>query len=230
MQRDEHGVGLGVRVELAAAVLVALKRLQGTGLQRHLPRLAELRAAHHQHAIGDVDVIAVQAQRLADPQAGGREQPHQRLVGGGPQRLTDRAASGVHQPQHLVVCVDERRPPCPRDADQAGRRDLGARVDSGEVAREPADGRHPVAGDGAARWPVAVQRPRQCRRDGDVLVLAGVEMLDEPRQLAGGVVELVTEHPPQPQVIVQVAGQGAHDVAPGQGRATCRRRPRSTLA
>ena len=230
-QRHEHGVGGRVRVELQAAVLVALKRFQRAGVQGHLARLAELRAADDQDRVGGVDVVAMEVeQRLADPQSGGSEQPEQGLVGGGPRGAGGSTARGMHERQLVLVGVDERCWPSARDADQAGWRHLGAGVDPGQIASEPAHRRHPMAGDGAARRPVTVQRPLQRRRDGDVLVAGGVEILDEPRQLASGVVELVPEHPPQPQIVLQLPGEGAHRVAPGHGRATWRSRPRSTLA
>ena len=213
-QRDKQGVCLGVRVELAAALLIALQRLQGAGLQRHVARLAELRTADEQGSASPSSMSsAIWTQRLADAQAGGRQQPDQRLVGRGAQRLADRAARRGHQRQRVVVCVDERRAPRARDPDQAGRRHLGARVDPGEIAREPADGCHPMAGDGAASGPVAVQRPRERRGRRHVVAVAGVEILHEPRQLASGIVELVAEQAPQPQIVIEVAGQRAHGVA-----------------
>ena len=57
-----------------------------------------------------------------------------------------------------------------------------------------------------------------------------VEIGHEPRQQPVRFRELVTERAAQPQVLVEVLLKDGHRAAPGHGRATCRNRPRSTLA
>lgn len=75
VQRHEQRLCAGIRAEPPSGVVVALERVNGGRVERHEPGLAELRLADPQHPLGGVQITAVQAQRLADPHAGRREQP-----------------------------------------------------------------------------------------------------------------------------------------------------------
>jgi hypothetical protein len=51
--------------------------------------------------VAGIDVFAIKADRLAEPQAAGRQQPEQRLVGGGHQWRAQ-FARGAHQANDLL--------------------------------------------------------------------------------------------------------------------------------
>ena len=131
-----------------------------------------------------------------------------------------------------LVGVDERRSAVPPQADQPGRRDLGARVDPGEVAREPADDQQPHRRHDAAGRHVTVPAPTRAPASiGHDLGADSVEVRDEPRQQAGVLVELEPERASQPQVVIDVLGEAwSSQSLPATAAATWRSRSRSTLA
>jgi hypothetical protein len=67
-------------VGTVAAAEVAAKGAQRARVQRQLARLVELAVAHDQHAGLEIDVVAVQGDRLADPHPGDGEQADQGLI------------------------------------------------------------------------------------------------------------------------------------------------------
>ena len=83
---DEEARLLRPWLELIAQPGVVLQRRHAAGVQGHQPGLAELGLADQQHALGPVDVAAVELDRLTDPQPAGRKQPDQGVVGRRPQR------------------------------------------------------------------------------------------------------------------------------------------------
>ena len=76
----------GGRGEPVTQSLIAAQRVDGAGMQRQLPGLAELAVPHQRAARWQVDVAAVERDRLPDPDAGHRQQPDQRGERGPPQR------------------------------------------------------------------------------------------------------------------------------------------------
>ena len=82
--------GGGAELGRAAAGSGAARR-RVVGCSGQLPGLAELAVAHHQPSGGEVDVAAVERDRLAHPDPGHRQQPDQGRVGGPPQRGAQRA-------------------------------------------------------------------------------------------------------------------------------------------
>ena len=83
---DEERRVLGLGHQLIAQRVVLPQRVHDAGVQRDQPGLAELGLADQQHALGPVDVVAVELDRLADAKAASGEQPDQRVVGRRPQR------------------------------------------------------------------------------------------------------------------------------------------------
>jgi hypothetical protein len=94
--REESRFG-GLRLELVTQPGVVSERLHAAGVQRHQARFPELGLADQQHALGPVDVPAVELDGLTNPQAARREQPDQRLVGRRPQRRDDPPAGRRQQ-------------------------------------------------------------------------------------------------------------------------------------
>ena len=103
-RRRTRASGLG-KAPVTQAGIVAQRR-GGRRVQRHLALLAVLGGADVQHAVVEVDIVAVERQGLAGPQAGCRQQTDQRLVtqraqrgrepaGGGHQRLDLRRGVNV---------------------------------------------------------------------------------------------------------------------------------------
>ena len=178
--------------------------------------------------VGPVDVGAVEPDRFSDPQAGGGQQPDQRLVRG---RWHRRQLPGLgHQRLDVAGAVDERRPPAAAAGDQPWRRHLGAGIDAGQVAGEAAGDRHPARRDAGGRVDAGSLRPGQRRGDGDGGQALGLQERHQPGQLAMVFGQVVAQAVAQPQVVAGRVGQGAHRAAPGQGWATVRKVAKSTLA
>ena len=66
-------------------------------VQRDQPGLPNLAWRTVEHAPGQVDVVAVEADRLPDAHAGGRQQADQRLVGRRPQRRLSQLGRRLEQ-------------------------------------------------------------------------------------------------------------------------------------
>ena len=134
---------LGRRAEPVAELAVVGQRAAGARVQQHLSRLAELRIADGQHPAFRVEVVAVQAERFADPQPGAGQQSDQRLElaarSGGRNRARRR-----HQREDLLVAVEVRGGAVLARREQLDRRDLARRVKRVQVAREGADGSQPL--------------------------------------------------------------------------------------
>ena len=100
----------------------------------HLPGAPELRAAHDEHPVVPVDVVAVEAHRLSDPHAGHRQQPD------AGSRTWPPAAAGVSVRAAAIsaaMSVSEYRYGGAGGAgrgEQASGRDLGRGVERVQVA------------------------------------------------------------------------------------------------
>ncbi len=92
------------RLQPIASAQVAAQRPHRARVQRQLARLAELAVAHEKEVLLEVDVAAVEADRLPDPQTADREQADQRPVGRDPQRETQRAG-GREQRRDLLLGI-----------------------------------------------------------------------------------------------------------------------------
>jgi hypothetical protein len=114
--------------------------------------------------------------------------------------------------------------------DQPGRRDLGARVDAGEIAREPAHDQQPHRRHDAASRHDRFHRPPERQVDRHDLGADRVEVRGELGQQAGVFLELEPEPAAQPQVVIDMLTERGHRIAPGHGEAASRSRWRSTLA
>ena len=94
----------------------------------------------------------------------------------------------------------------------------------------PRTDHHPVGRHDTADRHLTLQRPRERRLDSHELDVVIVEIGHEPWQQPVRVSELVTERAAKLEVLVEVLLKDGHRAAPGHGRATCRKRPRSTFA
>jgi hypothetical protein len=126
--------------------------------------------------------------------------------------------------------VDERQPLALAKRNQAGWRDLAPRIDPDQIAGKAAHDQQPHRRHDASRWNVWLKRPRERKLDRHELRVGGLEVDGEAWQQPGGLVELVAEGAPQPQVVLDMLSERGHRAAPGQGWATCRTRGRSTFA
>ena len=113
------------------------ERVDRARMQRHLAPLLVL-AMDAQHAILEIDVLALEAERLAEPQPGDSQQPDQRAVRRSPRRWLQRGGC-VHQREDLGRRVDIRREALRAGGQQIPGRDLGPLVDRREMPGEPAD-------------------------------------------------------------------------------------------
>ena len=166
-----------VPAELVSAAAVRGERLDGARVQRNLSGLAELGLSDPQHAAGQVDVVAVQAQRLADAQPGHRQQPDQGLEGGRPQRRAELAGRG-HQRGDVGIGIQVGHGPVRSGWEQAWRWHLVTGVDGVQVPGEGAHHREPVTPP--LRAAVEGQaRPGQRRVGGDRVGAVGVQIADE---------------------------------------------------
>jgi hypothetical protein len=204
---------------LVAELPVVLHGGHGGGVQREQPVLAELGVAHQQQPAPGVEVFIVEGDGFTAAHAGDRHQADQGFDGGPAQRRLQ------------VLCLGEQRGDvgggiqvghCPVGSagQQAGRRDLGGRVESGEVGGEAAD--HGDPHPQPARAGADRQRgPGQRIGHGDRACLALLQVGDELVQQPGVAVQLEPQAAPQVQVAGQRLTQPGHD-APGHGRASAR--------
>ena len=153
---DEERPRAGPRAEAVALGGVARQGFCDRGVQRDQPGAVELRVADRNDPGLQVDVVAVEADRLADPHAAGSEQPKQRLVGRRPNSRAQRSGA-LQQTTDVALRPQERRRPVPAGGEHARRRDLRRRVERPQVAGKPAsDGRQalrPVVGLGMCWQP-----------------------------------------------------------------------------
>src|SRR6266536_1229431 len=99
---EEEGARAGPGAQAVAYGGVAAQRVCGGRVQRHQPGAVELRLTDRDDARPEVDVLALERNRLADSHADGGEQPEQRLVGRRPQRRAERSGA-LQQPADVAV-------------------------------------------------------------------------------------------------------------------------------
>src|SRR5664279_856996 len=119
------------------------KGCYGTVMERNQSCFVEFGLTYQQHALGPVDIIAVEFDGLAYTQPADCQQPDQGLIGGGPQRGCDRAACLAHQRFDIGWGVDKWAAPALPMRHQTKWWNLRACVDSGQIACETTGGRHP---------------------------------------------------------------------------------------
>jgi hypothetical protein len=79
-------------------------------MQRNEPRLTELGAPDHEYLLVEVDIIAVEADDLADAHAGdGEQREHTRVRPGAQSRLRRESLRRVDEELELPVGVEVRR-------------------------------------------------------------------------------------------------------------------------
>ena len=104
------------------------------------------------------------------------------------------------------------------------------RVEGVQVAGEAAHRAEPEV-DGDRLDPFRQARPGDRQLDGDRRGAVGLEVGDEAGQDFAVAAELKAQRAAQPQVVIEMIGQRAHDAVPdGQGRAMARSRSTSTRA
>ena len=102
-------------------------------------------------------------------------------------------------------------------------------VDRAQMRREAPHDRQPMAVPVRARLR-RQRRPLERQPGSDNGLAALVEPGEELGQQLAGTLKLVTERPPNGEVLAQALLEHAHDRAPGHGRASSRSASRSTLA
>ena len=221
------------REQPVADLQVGVQRRHGGGMQRQQPGLAEFAVTHlEQPVVVGVEVVAVQADRLADAHPGDGQQSDQGLVGRRSQR-TGQPGGGSDERGDVGWCIqvgDALAWPAP---DQRGWHEFDTRVAGVQVGGEPARHRQPV--HPPARIRVGGQGcPGQRILDGGGPDVVVVEVGDVLGQQVLGPLQLEAQRPPDAQVVGQrlAQRQRAH-AAPGvvgQGRASRRSASMSTLA
>ena len=161
---------------------VTAQRGDGALVQRDFPLLVLLAGADEDHTVAQVDIVAVQRQRLAWAHRGDREQPDQRLMTHRPQRRRQQPGSR-DQRRDLLTGVDVGRDPWPICWQQVRRRDLAVRVGHGQMAGEPARDGQPLTPIGRVRLP-RQPGPLQRQVRGDTFGAGLLEEAHEPFQQA----------------------------------------------
>src|SRR5207253_11313788 len=108
------------------------------------------------------------------------------------------------------------------------RRDLSIRIEGLNMASEPANEAEPHGPQ--ISFPAGQHGPGEREVAGDAARASALEIIDEARQHAGGVLELESDRAAQRDVFSERGAQRDHDSTPGHGSASARRAPRSTLA
>ena len=209
---------------------IGAKRTDRARVQRHLPLFVVLSGAHVHHAVVQVDIFAVESERLGGATASDGQQPDQRLVTGCAQRRPQ-LSSGCHQRRDLLLGVDVGGDAGTVPGQQVAGRDLAGGIDRGQVPGETTHHREPLA----PRKRMGVDGepcPRQRQLGGDPRRLGPVEELDEPFEHAPVLGHREAEPAADAQVVIQRRTQRAHDTPAdvGHGRASGRSAPWSTLA
>ena len=183
-------------------------------MQRHEPRTPELGLADGEDAGSEIDVVSTQTDHFTEPHARYREESKHGLVGF---RLQSRLEPSIRLQQTTDVGVGpqvRRRAALVSAEDVAWRwRHFGGWVDRFQVHREAAgrsQAMRPVEWLHAFRQlrPGNDQISRQRRRAG------GVVIRKELREQMAWPLEFETQRPTQPEVVVYVACQIAHEPDP----------------
>jgi hypothetical protein len=229
-RRGEHRHGRFARDGPVTAGQVGAQRRDRRRVDGKLAGLGELALDEGQHAALVVDVGLVQADRLADPHPGDRQQPDQRAHRRGAMRRRDHRR-GIHQRPDLGVGIEEGHR-APRALGQQILRDqLVDGVQRVHVRGEAADDREAVRVPvGAGR--LGQRRPRKRRGGRDRLLGVLVHPGDELGQQLLGAREPVAQRAAHRQVAGEPVLERDHDRPPssGHGHASWRSASRSTLA
>jgi hypothetical protein len=129
-------------------------------MQRELAGFAEFAAADRQHAVADIEVVAVERDRLADSHAGDHQHADQRLIRCDPMRGAQRCGGG-DQGRHLLVGVEIRRRSSGATAQQVRRGHFGRRIEGVQMGREATHDAETLTGPAARRRSRGQGGPRQ---------------------------------------------------------------------
>ena len=197
-------------------------------MEREQPVPAEFRVPDQEQLPFRVEVGIIEGDGFPYPDPADREQSGQ----GGECRRAQRRAQlpGLrHQRGDVRVGIQVGNGPAPPGGEHAGRRDLGGRVERGQVAGEPAHRRqaHPLPAGGV---PPGQDGPcqRVVRSDRDrAAVLGPGDVLAQQLLLAG---QPEAQAAAQVKVAVQRLAHAGHDAVPGHGRARDRSASMSAFA
>jgi hypothetical protein len=210
------------------AVQVVLQGRDHGWVQRQFADLAEFAVADREQAIGRVEVIAVEADRLSDTHSGCRQHANQcpiRCLQVGPAQ--DRCRR--HQIRDFVWRVEVRCCSARSTWQDTHWRHLGGRFDPMEVSGEDTNVRK-SPGSPACIGACGESCPSQ-RRFGRQAFFAAI--FDEGNELTEKslcFVKLVAKGTPHGQIVCKSLAKGAHWTSPGHGRAIMRKPLRSTFA
>ena len=227
---DEEGATQAVVAESPTLLGVGPQRGGGRGMERHEARLPKLGALNLEarRSTDEIDVIDVEANRLAGAEATARQQPDHGGDGVRTQRIGwSEGAGGVHRSNDLVGREDARGGTFAR-ANQPGAGHVDVGLGGADHREKPAHDAQPprVLAFGARRGPL----------DGDLrnrgVVAAPFEMLDEVVQEADFPLHGEADGAAQRDVGLHVLAPSlaGHRVPPGHGRAIVARVSRSSLA
>jgi len=215
--KDQQRRGGWAGVGLVAQPLVATQRRHRALVQRDLPGLAELGTMHGEHAVFDVEVLVVQADRLPDPQARDGKQPDQRLVGRALQQVAQ-GRRGCDQRGDVSSGIQVGHRPMGSGQEQAGGWHLDCRVQGVQVGGDAAHHRHPK------RQPAPARARRQAHPghrvlDGDHDRILLFQVVDELGEELGVAFQLEPQGAADPQIVGEQLPQRAHAAPCGHGRA-----------
>ena len=230
---EEWRVLLGGEVEVAQPLIPA-QCLRRTRMQRHVAGLVELRLAHRQQARMQIDVRLPQVHRLGDPQAGGRQQAEQGLVGG-PAQIRFKTPRGGQQIADLLFGEDMRgRSPADGAEDRAIGY-LGAWIEllqpagKGTQLLEP-----PRPSGGIVAVGLGLARPSGHHFDAErSRQIETIDIAGEAPEGQTCAAQVVSEPAAFGQIVLDARlhrNDGVHASPPGHGRATAERLRLSSLA
>ena len=217
---DEERRVTRTRAELVTAAGIGGERVDGAGVERHLPRLAELGLADVQHSVFKIDVVAVEVERLADAQPAHHEQADKGLEGGGAQRR-GQLSGGGQQGGDVGVGIQIGHRSMRPGRQQPGWRHLMDGVEGVEITSEGPHHREPISP------PLGTAVRRQARpREGvvgcDDLRADGVEVAEVVGEEQLGAGELEAHRPADDEVASSSARRSLMTRSPataGPGRA-----------
>lgn len=186
-------------------------------IERQKPLFAELALSHAQHAGGGVEIGTVERQRLADPQAGHRDQPEQCRAGQPTQAIDGRQHRGRRDDRcDLGIIVYMRSRPCDRTWQQALRGYFMRRIEAAQPLCEQAHSSEPrPSGRRAGHGQRGV--PAQEQRGVDMNSAFAIGEPGEAAKDAFGGAKIVAEAAPDAEITAEFDGE-AHCTPPATGQ------------
>lgn len=180
--------------------------------KRDLARLAELAGAHDEKPLAVIEIVAVEADRLAHPKAARGKKSDERGEGRDAKREAE-DVSCLDERCDLLVGVEVGRRPPPTLGQKIGRRHLVRGIERVQIGGKPPHDREPLAPPAGA-FSFRRGRPGDGDLDRDPLLAALLDVGEKLGKELLGRLEPVPERAPQGEVVGERRAQGTMRSSP----------------